>query len=204
MAEKIEELLQAISEEIGELHLKWLLFSQLFKDKETVDLLNESAPTFFGVCQSMFLNDIILSISRLTDPSKTGNKENLTLARILDSIDPSLFQLKTELIETLEIVKNSCDFARKHRNRRVAHTDLKTYFQDHPEPLLSSTKEKIEEALLGLRTFINKVELHFTQNETGYEYLAVVEGASSLIGCLYDAKSYRDQQQPPNNCGAAD
>jgi hypothetical protein len=193
MTQKIDELLQAISGELGEIHLKWLLFSQLYEDEEIVDLLNESAPTFFGVCQSVFLNDIILSISRLTDSSKTGSKENLTLARILDSIDPSLVQLKAELVETLEIIKNSCDFARKHRNRRVAHIDLKTYFQDHPEPLLSITKEKIEEALLGLRTFVNKVELHFTQNETGYEYLAVAEGASSLIGCLYDAKSYRDQ-----------
>ena len=104
-----------------------------------------------------------------------------------------MVQLKAELVETLEIIKNSCDFARKHRNRRVAHTDLKTCFQDHPEPLLSITKEKIEEALLGLRTFVNKVELHFTQDETGYECLAAAEGASSLIGCLYYAKSYRDQ-----------
>jgi len=193
MAQKIDKLLQAISEELGELHLKWLLFSQLYEDEEIVELLNESAPTFFGVCQSVFLNDIILSISRLTDSSKTGDKENLTLARIVDIIDPSSVQLKTELVETLEIVKNSCDFARNHRNRRVAHTDLKTYFQDHPEPLLSITREKIEEALLGLRAFVNKVELHFTQNEMGYEYLAIAEGASSLIGCLYDAKSYRDQ-----------
>ena len=54
-------------------------------------------------------------------------------------------------------------------------------------------KEEIEKALLGLRTFVNKVELHFLRIETGYEYLAVADGSSNLVGCLYDAKIYRDQ-----------
>lgn len=193
MTEKIEDLIQFISAELGELHLKWLLFSQLYEDEKTVDLLNDSAPTFFGFCQNIFLNDIILSISRLTDPPKIGSKENLTLGKILDSIDPIFSQLKAELVKTLETVDESCDFARKHRNRRIAHTDLKTHFQDHPELLSSITKEKIEKALLSLRTFVNKVELHFTQKQMGYEYLTIAEGSSSLIGCLRDAKSYRDQ-----------
>lgn len=71
MTHSTEDLLHALSEELGELHLKWLLFSQLYEDEEIVDLPNESAPNFFGVCQSVFLDDLILSISRLTDPSGT-------------------------------------------------------------------------------------------------------------------------------------
>ena len=193
MVETVEELLQAISEELGELHLKWLLFSQLYESEDVVNLLTESAPTFFGTCQSVFLDNIILSISRLTDPPKTCGKENLTLERILDSIDSSFKDLRAELQEILKVVKDSCLFIKNHRDRRIAHSDLKTYFQDHPEPLLGITKEEIEKALLGLRTFVNKVELHFLRIETGYEYLAVADGSSNLVGCLYDAKIYRDQ-----------
>lgn len=206
MSENVEKILQAISDELGNLHLKWLFFLQLYDEKEEIiDLLNESAPMFFGVCQSIFLNDVILSISRLTDPSQTDNKANLTLEQLLDAIDPSCNQLKTELKAILSHIKCNSDFARVSRNRRVAHTDLKTYFQEHPEPLPDTTKEKIEEVLFGLRDFINKVELHFLQREIGYEHLDVLDGANSLIGCLYDAKSYRDQLfQRANNSLRAD
>jgi hypothetical protein len=47
MTHSTEDLLHALSEELGELHLKWLLFSQLYEDEEIVDLPNESAPNFF-------------------------------------------------------------------------------------------------------------------------------------------------------------
>jgi hypothetical protein len=193
MANETEKLLQAISEDLGEIHLKWLLFCQLYEDEEIVDLLNESAPTFFGVCQSIFLDDIILSINRLTDPSKTCGKENLTLASILDTFEFTSKDLTTDLQESLKVIKDNCSFIKKHRDRRISHSDLKTYFKDHPEPLPVITKEKIENALLGLRTFVNKLELHLFKNEIGYEYLSVVDGASNLVGCLNDAKIYREQ-----------
>ncbi len=192
--EDMEKLHKALWNEFGVLHLKWLLFSQLYEDETTVNLLNESAPTFFGVCQTVFLDDIILVISRLTDPSHTKNKENLTLERLAAAIDSANFpELKDEIDEALNLVRSNCNFARTNRNRRIAHTDLKTYFQEHPESLPSVTKEKIEEALLTVREVMNKFELHFSQNETGYEYLVLPDGANSLIGCLYDAKSYREQ-----------
>lgn len=192
MLENIAKLQKALSDEILILHFKWHIFCTLYVDEETVVLLNESDPVFFSVHQSILLDDIILTISRLTDPPGTGNRENLTLERLAEGYISTFPRLRTDLEELLALVKANCEFARVNRNRRVAHTDLQTYLQQPLTLLPVINREKIEEALLSVRSFMDRVE-SYLGTEMCYELSFETSGARSLIGCLEDAEAYRNQ-----------
>src|SRR5207249_4014102 len=75
-----------------------ILFST---SKEAVALMNETAPTFFVRHEQLLIHHIILSISRMTDPSQSGSRkkaqENLTLRRLLDLPEPEYQKLRFDL-----------------------------------------------------------------------------------------------------------
>jgi hypothetical protein len=173
------------------LHIKWHIFSQLYTDQETVNLLDESAPTFFGVCYLVLLNDVILEISRLTDPSKTGKHENLTIERMVEATNSLVCDHQAELDELLSLIRCKCKFARTIRNRRLAHTDLEAC--KHPEILPAIEIGEVEEALLALRNIMNQVASYFDWSEELYELSSFGDDANTLIGCLEEARSYRDR-----------
>jgi hypothetical protein len=190
MSDDVRDLYEALSNEVGALYQQWNMFSNLYGEESRLNLLNESAPAFFSVC----LNSIILGISRLTDPSPmTGSKQNLTLERLIFAINPSSPELKHKLINELQILKERCNFARHHRNRRVAHLDLGTYFQENALSSFDITKEKIEEALASIAGIMNEVAYLLNLTEIGYEYLTNIDGVEALVACLEDAKAYHDR-----------
>ena len=83
---------EQLENEVIWLHLKWEFYLQLFGvDEKRIELLNTTAPQFFGVRQDTMFDNLLISISRLTDPPKTGEphkkRESLSLLRLVNSID---------------------------------------------------------------------------------------------------------------------
>ena len=137
------------------------MYCDLYASGENVvDLLSDSAPGFFRICHDLLVDDVLLSISRLTDQKQTFGKSNLTLDRLVHSIDTKKHQQLRQDVERLfsdARVKSS--FAKDQGNKRIAHSDLSTKLQ---ASLLSSfTKANIEDALNAIRAVMNAVELHF-------------------------------------------
>ncbi|HEX6030152.1 MAG TPA: hypothetical protein VFY90_01895, partial [Tepidiformaceae bacterium] len=60
-------------------HAKWDVFDELYATGGRLELLKQSAAGFFSILQDMLFDDVLLAISRLTDPRGCGNRENLTL-----------------------------------------------------------------------------------------------------------------------------
>ena len=118
----------ALHDDLAELHAKWTVFSQLYAtNEERVELLNASAPQVFRLCQDVFINDILITISRLTDPRQTSGKDNLSMERLVVSVDGDKnSDLKGEIERLLAEAKSKCQFARELRNRRLAHSDSLT------------------------------------------------------------------------------
>ncbi len=82
MPTELAEVYDALKQDISLLHVKWEVFNQLYvTSEETVELLNESAPSFFRICQDMLIDDILLTTSRLTDPHQTFNSGIAPLRR---------------------------------------------------------------------------------------------------------------------------
>lgn len=157
----IHRVYEPLFHDVCHLHRKWKLFCDLYAAGEKViELLNESAPGFFRICQDSLRDDILLGICRLTDQKQTFGKDNLTLDSLVASIDTAEY---SELRKTLERLFSDArlksTFARDQRNKRIAHTDLFTKLE--VSILSVSTKKHIEEALQSIRDVMNAVELHF-------------------------------------------
>jgi len=176
------------------LHHKWKIISELYVSGETViELLNGTAPGFFRICKDVLVDDLFLSIQRLTDPKFTGNKENLTLEYLTDCIDSSKYsQLRIEVEQLLADCSNKCTFAREHSNKRIAHSDLQTRLQ--VTSLSSPTTTHVEDALQSIRSLMNAIEKHFYQpiycddvNISYVDYANVVTvDAFRLLNCLLE------------------
>jgi AbiU2 len=197
MSTELTDVYDALYQDISLLHAKWEVFNQLYvTSEETVGLLNESAPSFFRICQDMLIDDILLTISRLTDPHQTFNRDNLSMERLVAYVDESKYaDLRDEIEQLLIEAKSKCIFARELRNRRIAHTDLSTRLQAEANPLPAFTKQQIKEALSALRAIMNKIETHFEDTTVLYEQVLMPGDGNSLIAHLRDARIYRRQKR---------
>jgi len=123
-----------LGETLFYVHIHWCrlftIFSQyanLFgKDKERVDLLNDSTGPFFKNVQDTFHDEILLGICRLTDPAEARVKKdiqrNISVSRLAELIkDPTVSEKITKLAKEAKL---SAGFAREQRNKKISHSDL--------------------------------------------------------------------------------
>jgi hypothetical protein len=69
------------------LHGRWSMYEQLFGTSEArIDVLNKVAPTFFSTLQSVLLDEVQLTLSRLSDPERSGRRQNVTLETLMNAI----------------------------------------------------------------------------------------------------------------------
>src|SRR6266566_7380600 len=88
-AESFDARRKRLWDELVILHDAWAQYSFLFNEsQERIELLNACARWYFGTTQRLLMREVILGVSRLTDPPKTGKHANLVLASLLD--DPSI------------------------------------------------------------------------------------------------------------------
>ena len=120
---KLDELLDALGGEWAEAVVRVNEFDQLFGNTVRVDLLNLVGGAFFADVQRILWDDVLLRVTRLTDPLQTSRKDNLTIRRL-----PELCERDKVLSETVQeqvdVAVHTAGSARKHRNQRISHRDL--------------------------------------------------------------------------------
>jgi hypothetical protein len=190
---EVYEIYKPLFNQVSHLHAKWGIFCQLYaSSSEIIDLLNSSAAGFFRVCQDVLAYDILLTISRLTDPKQTGKRDNLSLERLVESIDGVKFpKLKDEIEQFLVASKAKCSFARELRNKLIAHNDLAENLQSNGALISMATKKNIEDALESIRNVMNVVASYFENSTVAYELASMPSDGNVLIARLRDAKEYR-------------
>lgn len=186
------ELHHTLSNEVAWLHLKWQDFRALFASTEqTIDLLNQTAPTFFHNLQRALWEDVLLHMCRLTDPPKSAGHPNLTLMQLPGMIpDPALRRQAGSLVK---IVVQKTKFARDWRNRRLAHKELAGLGGQQSQPLAAASRQHVEQALAAIRKAMNAVEQHYTKSTVAYEHsIAALSGVDALL--LYLRKGLQVQR----------
>lgn len=172
-AEKIEKL----GEECGQLyfelwkecvwlHTKWREYEALFEDKKRVEVLNRAAPFAFFMIQQVIVEDVVLHLARLTDPPRSRGKANLTVRSLPGLLDDSA--VSTAVRRKVEEVGKAVEFARERRNRRLAHLDIDTVRDQHPEPLKAVSSERINTALRLLAELLNEIEQAYLGSSVYY------------------------------------
>lgn len=164
-------------------------FRELFtEDASRVELLNRIASTFFFVVQQALLTEMVFGFSRVTDRAQMGSKQNLSLPFFIEKIEELQLEEASNLVVTLREKKCLIDASvvrlRKIRDKRLAHRDLEHALQIDSE--LGESLEAVEEAFERVGSFMNEIELFFTDSTSEYstEFLASRNGAMCLIDAL--------------------
>lgn len=194
MPNDMKDAYERLHQEVSGLHAKWKIFRQLYSaSEERIALLRDTTPGFFGLIQLVLLDDISLSISRLTDPLKSTGKDNLSLQRLVERIEAETdadFLVKTQ--KSIEGIQEHCSAFRVHRNRRIAHRDLKTVFGYHPEPLPNIEGKKIDDALKMIAAFMNEIQGRYEDAETAYDQVIIQGDGDDLVFFLSQAVEYNE------------
>ena len=170
MNNQCRPLFDALKHEVTNLHLRWVIYRQLYAASEgAIDLLNRSGSNVFYLLQFLLLDDCALRLSKLTDPPSQRRFENLSLRKLVETLAESDKDLPmAELAKLLEVLNERCEKFRSLRNKRIAHADLDHALQIAADPLPGISREDVERALESLRNTINKIEYHYFQSQTLY------------------------------------
>jgi hypothetical protein len=154
----------------GQKHLLKSHYEQLFGTSEgRIDVLNRVAPTFFSTLQSVLLDEVQLTLSRLSDPERSERRQNVTLEALMNAIgtlpEPAIAaELAADLIE----FRDRCNFIVMRRNHRIAHYDISA--QRAAEQMPGASRQEIGHALDGLRKFMQRIYSFYMNSYMAYEH----------------------------------
>ncbi len=181
MPDRLGELHYALHDEVAWLHLKWKDFRALYaSSRETIDLLNASAPIFFSNLQRTLSEDVLLHLCRLTDPPRSAGKDTLSIRRLPQLIPDTDLQREVQCLADAADLKTR--FARDWRNRRLAHQELPPLDGQAPATPPQASYQQIEDALAAIRQIMNRVEFHYQGGSVSYEH--AIEGLGGVASLL--------------------
>lgn len=183
--------------EVTWLHGRWICYRQLYAESpKRIELLDESAGTFFYILQDLLFDEVQVTLSKLTDPAKTGKFENLSLEQLQALLqahgDTTLAQ---QCRKTLDTLHTQCVAFRHRRHKKLAHLDLSTALRTSGQPLPGVSRQMIEDALLTIRTYLNAIEMHYNDSEWGYEHFIMGDDGDALVATLRAGLRYEELVQ---------
>lgn len=181
-----DEVQKGLDDHICVIQETWLVYRQLFGTTEDrVDLLNAFVPGFAGTTQRVLLDDVILAICRLFDhPAMSGN-ENLSLSRLVESLDPKPDEAQAKAwAARVNAIKTKANALMARRHKRIAHNDIAI------KKLPDVTRQLIEEVLLAIRELLNE----FHPQPISYECIDLLGDGDALIQDLQMAGRLRELQ----------
>lgn len=200
MGEELGSIYDALWQEVARIHKKWAEYVALFgTNPARIDLMNEAAPSFFRTVNDALWENMLLHISRLTDPPETLGKGG----RLTGKSNLSLGRLVTELAKNPnapnidEPVKQAIQrsaFARDWRNRRIAHKDFALALGLPATPLDHASRAAVAQALAAFSDVLNAVSGHYLDSTTMFELGNASPEASSVLYLLRDGMRYRQER----------
>jgi AbiU2 len=164
MGTDLEILFGEPESEVDWLQHKWDEFQELFgRGAAQLEVLNTAGPNFFYMLQKLLYEDAMLHLCRLTDPPESRVKgtsaQNLMIAKLADLIsNPTL---KAAVVSAAKHAQDTCDFARKWRDKRLAHSDLLIHRQGWASSLPEVTIGHIDNAIDSLSTTLYLVRGYY-------------------------------------------
>jgi hypothetical protein len=177
MGRELGELQFLLWHDVTGLHLKWAEYRELFATKASrIDLMNETAPRFFGRLAELLWTDVLLHLSRLTDPAVTVGKRNLTLLCYPPLV--ARMPIRDAISAALDRVDSSTRFARDWRDRRLAHRDFDHAQDPTARPLKPGSGASVEGALKAIRDLMQIPESHFRDTHVAYDHVVRASGGA--------------------------
>jgi hypothetical protein len=126
-------------------------------------------------------DDLLLHISRMTDPPRSPPKENLSIHTLCPLVAAPM---REQLESTISMAASESAFARDWRNRRIAHRDLALTLDEGAKPLEVASRERVRRALRTIGVTLNVVERHYFDATIAYDLSSQLTGADQLVNLL--------------------
>jgi len=195
MGEALEGVFSELQAEVLDLHKRRDIFIELFDKDTRVELLNRSASYVFGVVQDLLWDDIVLRISRLTDPAEAGRSgqyRRLSVQRLPLLLSDNV--LRAEVEQLVAIAVSASNPLREHRNATIAHLDLDTSLGRRVTPLPPVTRGELSKALARVTDILQAIQMHYFASTMAYDSVAPF-GPDMLFRVLKDGLRHEVERQ---------
>lgn len=193
MPKEIGDIYDGLDRELSWYQRTLTALYDLYVDKSAnVEIFNALAPDFFGFLQRTLVDSLIVLLGRLTDAESNRSQENLSFKRLVAEVDNSQHApLRDEVHIHLAKIELHSQSARKHRNKRVAHSDLDIALSSSTLPDIVIVDFK--EVLKACRDLLNAVASYFDGFEVSHTVAPAPGGTHSLLLALQRAFESKSQ-----------
>lgn len=174
MPAALESVFECVNNSVIQISFRWKIYCQLFDSgSDNMTLLNASGAEVFKLFQRLALDDVMLALSRLTDPAYSGrNKshENASIDHLIQKAATSLDQnTLDQLHRSFEHLENHVRDALIHRDKALAHSDLHHSLQ--PDALPRVLYDDLEGAMKECRYLMSTLGRSLFARTCSYEVI---------------------------------
>lgn len=178
--------------EWSDLWITWRQFENLFGNgRERVELMNKAGSSFFYRVDRLFFEAAVLAVCRLSDPIRTGNKNNLTMHLFQQFMETSCHQEKMK--QHLENINKTTAFARDWRNRKISHNDFSLKTGD-AVPLAKATRNQMNTAIATIHETLAFISFNFMDTHLADEVLDDHNNEMVMLNRLYLGVEFHEQE----------
>lgn len=151
----------------------------LFGDPAAVQLLNAiSGGGFMWDVQQVLWRDLLLHVTRLTDPVETAGHQNLTVRRLPAFCESPELRARLQAIVNTSV--GTAEFARDWRNRLISHSDLCLAIDPDAESLAPATLRRVQDALDAVHSALATVSRALLDQDLANDVLVSPRAAAFL------------------------
>jgi len=166
------------------LFVEWDQHKKLFMDEKTVEILNQTAKSYFALQQRIQWNSIVLNIAKIIDNEKVGKYNNLTYLSLSSYIEDK--NLRDDIRDDLERLKQEREEIKNLRDNLLAHNGLACILSENMKADVYSavTLEKIDTILKSIESVFQKVYSHYFKAYISFNETLFTFGAGNFIYVL--------------------
>ena len=136
-------------------------YRELFSNTKHVELLNAiCGGAFLWDIHHLLRNELMLCVTRLTDPVCTAGKSNLTVRSLPEFCKDKKAALRNEVRERVDRAVRAAEFARDWRNRRISHRDRNLATESDTKPLAPASLRQVETVLDEVHAVLHAISVH--------------------------------------------
>lgn len=168
----------------------WQYYRTLFEGSDLKrELLQTTAPVFFGDLNAMFIEQLVQRVCRLTDNAQTMGRKNLTIKFLIDHTDFSAALATLDELRTLsDAIHRFRDRIVEARNRLISHLDVEAVRL--VQPLGAASDAEWFQFWLDLQDFLDVLLQHHGMKHFYLNAIGNMSDANSLLTALRDAQLF--------------
>jgi hypothetical protein len=164
-ADPSDATFEALNRVVLELNVHWEMFEGLYSDPEHLVTFNRTGANFWETIRELLVDQLMLSISRFFDPSKSLGGVNCSLETMIEL--PEVAGIKADLETRVgEMRKVWAPRIKAWRHKKLSHTDLKTALGVSILPEV--TYKEIGQLVDSITAFSRQIQHHVYQRDIGY------------------------------------